>query len=74
MRGHVSLSRAAVIVVKGSIDTSGIECPTVDQEATHREISAREAPTFLDLNEPLTDEVLTVIGDLYPLRICSWSM
>ena len=60
-RGHVSLSRATVIVVTGSIDTGSIEGPTVDQKATHREISAREATTFLDLNKPLTNEVLTVI-------------
>jgi len=48
-------------VVKGGINARGIECPTVDQEATHREISAREATTFLDLNKPLTNEILTVI-------------
>ena len=60
-RGHVSLSRATVIVVERGIDTSCIECRTVDQKATHREVSAWEAPTFLDLD--LTDEVLTIVGD-----------
>ena len=51
-------------MVKGSIDTRSIECPAVDQEAAHREIGVWEAPTFLNLSEPLTDEVLTAIGDL----------
>ena len=64
MRGHVSLGRATVIVVKGGVNTGSIECPAVNHDATHGEISAREATTFLDLNKTLTDEVPTVIGNL----------
>ena len=50
-RGHVSLSRAAVIVVEGGIDAGSIQSPTVNQEATHREVGAWEAPTLFDLEQ-----------------------
>jgi len=68
-RGHVSLSRTTVIVVERGIDAGSIQSPAVYQEATHREVSAWEAPTLFDLNKPLTDEVLTVIGNLFHVAL-----
>ena len=60
-RGHVRLGRTAVIVMQRGINTSSVKGTTVHQEAAHREVGARKAPTLLDLNKALTNEVFAVI-------------